>query len=68
MTLTNKERKTLKNTRLRNLKRKYAKMIQDPSLIEECIELKAEIDGLEMEIKAMKQIQNQLGSSRECEP
>lgn len=54
MTLTNKERKTLKNTRLRNLKRKYVKMIQDPSLIEERIELKAEIDGLEMEIKAMK--------------
>ena len=64
MALTNKERKTLKNTRLRNLKRKYAKMIQDPSLIEECIELKAEIDGLEMEIKAMKQnIQNQLDNS-----
>ena len=54
MALTAKERKTLKKTKLRNLKRKYAKMIQDPSLIEECIELKAEIDGLEMEIQAMK--------------
>ena len=54
MTLTAKERKTLKKTRLRNLKRKYAKMIQDPSLIEECIELKCDIDSLEREIEAMK--------------
>ena len=47
MTLTNKEKKVLKETRLRNLKRKYAKVIQDPSLTEEAIELKAEIDNLQ---------------------
>lgn len=41
-------------TRLKNMKRKYAKMIQDPALAEECIEIKADIDSIEMEIKAMK--------------
>ena len=54
MALTHKERKTLKKTRLRNLKRKYAKMIQHSDLEEECIELKCDIDSLEREIKAMK--------------
>lgn len=50
MVLSDKEQKTLKKTRLRNLKRKYAKMIQHPDLLEECIELKAEIDGIEREL------------------
>ena len=67
MTLTNKERKTLKKTRLRNLKRKYAKMMKHGELREECIDLKAEIDSLEREIQAMKQNPNQLASSGEHE-
>ena len=54
MTLTEKERKTLLRTRLRNMKRKYAKMIKHSDLVEECIELKCEIDSLERDLKAMK--------------
>jgi len=53
MALSEKEQLTLKKTRLRNLKRKYAKMIQHSNLIEECIELKSEIDGLERELAMM---------------
>ena len=54
MGLSEQEKIVLKKTKLRNLKRKYAKMIQHSDLIEECIELKADIDGLEREIKLMK--------------
>ena len=54
MTLTAKERKTLKKTRLRNLKRKYAKIAQHAEFAEDCIDLKADIDSLEREIQAMK--------------
>ena len=54
MTLPEKERKTLLKTRLRNMKRKYAKITQHADLGEEAIELKCEIDSLEREIKAMK--------------
>ena len=42
-----------KETRLRNLKRKYAKLVQHPDLIMETIELKADIDQLEKELKLM---------------
>ena len=51
MVLTDKEKKLIKQTRLHNLQRKYSKMIQHADLIEECIELKSEIDGLERELK-----------------
>lgn len=51
MGLSEKEQRTLKKTRLRNLKRKFAKVIQQPELAEQAIELKAEIDGLERELK-----------------
>ena len=54
MSLSQKERKTLLKTRLKNLKRKYAKITQHADLGEEAIELKADIDSLEREIKAMK--------------
>ena len=54
MALTNKEEKVLKKTRLKNLKRKYAKMSKHSDLVEECIDLKADIDSLEREIQAMK--------------
>lgn len=54
MVLSDKEQLTLKKTRLRNLKRKYAKMIQHADLAEEAIELKADIDYLAKEIEMMK--------------
>ena len=53
MVLSKQEKKVMKQTRLRNLKRKYAKMRQHADLIQECIELKSEIDGLERELKLM---------------
>lgn len=37
-------------TRLRNLKRKYAKLVQHGDLAEEAIELKADIDQIEREL------------------
>ena len=48
--MNKKEKKVLLETRLRILKRKYAKMVNHADLVEECIELKAEIDGIEREI------------------
>ena len=54
MTLTQKEERVLKETRLRNLKRKYAKITQHADLAEEAIELKADIDYLTKEIEMMK--------------
>ena len=47
-------RKILLETRLRNLKRKYAKVIQHADLGEQAIELKAEIDGIEREIQNLQ--------------
>ena len=46
-----KERRTLLETRLRNLKRKYSKVIQHADLGEEAIELKSQIDGIERQLK-----------------
>ena len=37
-------------TKLRNLKRKYSKLIQNADLAEEAIELKADIDQIEREL------------------
>ena len=45
-----KERKVLLQTRLRNLKRRYSKVIQHADLGEEAIELKSKIDGLKREL------------------
>ena len=53
MALTEQEKQTLKKTRLRNLKRKYARLINHSDCVEQCIELKADIDTLEREL-AMK--------------
>ena len=47
------ERKTLLNARLRNLKRKYARMKEHAELTEQAIELKADIDAVERELKLM---------------
>ena len=49
--MENNQKKIFLQTKLRNLKRKYSKMIQHPDLTEECIDLKAEIDGIERELK-----------------
>ena len=48
-----KQEKVYKKTKLRNLKRRYAKVVQHPDLVIEAIELKADIDQLEKEL-AMK--------------
>lgn len=47
------ERKLFLETRLRNLKRHYAKIIQHSDLTEQAIELKADIDAVERELKLM---------------
>ena len=46
------QKKVYLQTRLRNLKRKYAKIVQHSHLKEEAIELKAEIDGIERELNS----------------
>ena len=51
--MNDKERKAFLKAKVRNLKRKYAKVVQHADLNEEAIELKAEIDGLERELKLM---------------
>ena len=43
--MTDRERKAYLQARLRNLKRKYAKLIQHSDCMEETIEVKADIDG-----------------------
>ena len=47
----NPSEKVFKQTRLRNLKRKYNKLLQHGELTEEAIETKADIDQLERELK-----------------
>lgn len=44
------ERKTYLKVKLRNLKRKYAKIKEHADLGEEAIELKAEIDNIERKL------------------
>lgn len=53
MGLTEREKVTLKRVRLENLKRRYAKMIKHPEFVDECIELKSDIDALELELAMM---------------
>ena len=52
MGLSAKERKVLNETKLRNLKRWHAKMVQHADLVSECAELKAEINHLEKELNS----------------
>ena len=53
--MSNRERKAMLKARLRNLKRKYAKISQHADLGEEAIEIKADIDAIERELSsAMK--------------
>lgn len=50
--MTDKERQLFLRTKLRNLKRKYAKVRQHADLGEEAIELKSQIDGIERELNS----------------
>lgn len=54
MALNKKERKALLNARLRNMKRRYSKMRMHSDLIEETIDLKADIDALQREIDQLQ--------------
>ena len=49
-----KERKVLLEARLRNLKRKYAKIIQHSSLVQEALDLKKEIDEIDTQITKLQ--------------
>ena len=51
MTLKVDEKKAYLQVRLRNLKRKYARIKEVPSLTETAIELKSEIDAIERELQ-----------------
>lgn len=46
----NDERKILLETRLRNLKRRYVRLLQHADLIEETREIKGEISEIEKEL------------------
>lgn len=48
--MEDRERKVLLETRVRNLKRKHAKMIRHSDLIEEAIEIDSEIKSIEKQI------------------
>jgi hypothetical protein len=50
--MEDKQQKLFLETRLRNLKRKYAKVRQHADLGEEAIELKSQIDGIERELNS----------------
>ena len=46
------QRKVFLQTKLRNLKRKYAKLIAHSDLVEEALEIKHEIDSIEKELNS----------------
>ena len=52
--MNDRERKPFLKAKLRNLKRKYAKIIQHADFAEEAIELKAEIDGIERDLNNLQ--------------
>ncbi len=52
--MNERERKTLLEVKLRNLKRKYAKLIQHSSLVQEALEIKREIDEIEAQITELQ--------------
>ena len=51
--MSDRERKAYLQARQRNLKRKYAKLLKHSDLIEETIEVKADLDAVERELKLM---------------
>jgi len=52
--MDNRERKVLLETKLRNLKRKYARIVQHSSLVQEALELKKEIDEIDTQITKLQ--------------
>lgn len=50
--MTPREEKVYKQTRLRNLKRKYSRLIQHSDLTYEALHVKTEIDSLENELNS----------------
>jgi hypothetical protein len=48
--LNEKQTRVFKETKLRNLERRFAKLIMHPECMEQCIELKCEIDSLKREL------------------
>ena len=52
--MSDKKRKAFLKVRLRNLKRRYAKICQHADLGEDAIDIKADIDSIERELSAMK--------------
>ena len=52
--LSEREQKTLKETRLRNLKRRHAKLIQHADLTNECEKVESEIRSLENELSVTR--------------
>ena len=47
------ERKVFLETRLRNIKRKHAKLIQHAELTDDALELKKEIDNIENQLNSL---------------
>ena len=52
--MNDKEKRTYLETRLRNLKREYAKVLNHSDLTETAIELKADIDSIERELYSLR--------------
>lgn len=52
--MEDKERKVLLEVKLRNLKRRYAKLVQHSSLLQEALELKHEIDEIDAQITELQ--------------
>lgn len=52
--MTPEQEKTYLETRLRNLKRKYSRLIQHPDLMEETLETKNQINNTVKEIETIK--------------
>ena len=50
--MNERERKTYLNAKLRNLKRKYAKLVAHSDLLEEALEIKHEIDKIDHELNS----------------
>ena len=51
--MNERERKAFLKAKLRNLKRKYSKIVRHADLGEEAIELKADIDSIECELNSL---------------
>ena len=52
--MNNLETKVYLETKLRNLKRRYAKIVQQSSLVQEALEIKKEIDEIDAQITKLQ--------------